>query len=175
MPKTFAPLPTTADILAHFTFDRAHGVLRWRGDTLSTRYLNKGLIGMPAGHVGPGGYLRVKVGGRSYLVHRLVFKLVHGRDPDGEVDHRDLDTLNNRPSNLREATSAENTWNKGNKARRTVLPKGVTFHKKSERFHARIQAHGVRQHLGSFADPDAAAQAYATASKAVHGGFGRTA
>jgi len=173
MPKRYAPLPSVTQILAHFTYDRTAGVLRWRGDTEETKYLNDRYVGRVAGSVNESGYDRVKLLGKSYLVHRLIFKLENGRDPVAEVDHASLDTSDNNPCNLREATVAQNTWNRGNKERVYDLPKGVTFHKRSGRYRARIQAHGRRYELGDFTTVERAAAAYAAASCTVHGAFGR--
>lgn len=171
----FTPLPSVDTILAHFDFDQDTGVLRWRGDTEETKYLNHRYVGEVAGSPNKGGYRRVKFAGRNFLVSRLVFKLAHGRDPVGQVDHENLDTSDDRPDNLREASAAQNTWNKGNKKRVFDLPKGVCFHRRSGKYRARIQARGHRVELGDFGTPEAAAKAYAAASAKYHGGFGRIA
>lgn len=175
MPKQYAPLPSVKQILEHFTYDRSRGALLWRGDTEATKYLNDRYVGQVAGSVSKSGYLRVKFLGKSYLVHRLIFKIEHGRDPVAEVDHRDLDTLNNCGANLREASVTQNTWNRKNKERMYDLPKGVTLHKRSGKYRARIQAHGRRFELGDFVTVEKAVAAYISASATVHGAFGRTA
>ncbi|MBE0561818.1 MAG: HNH endonuclease [Ochrobactrum anthropi] len=173
MPKVYDPLPDVSTILAFFTFNEATGALHWRR-TDANKMLNDRYVGRRAGSLS-GGYLRVKFSGKSWMVHRLVFKILHGRDPIGEIDHIDGNKLNNVGCNLREVPCVLNTWNRGNKKRQVALPKGVTYHRGSGKFYARIQANGVRRHLGGFADAETAARAYAAASIKHHGEYGRTA
>lgn len=48
--------------------------------------------------------------------HRLVYECFNGVIPEGmQVDHIDLDVLNNKPENLRLATQKENTWHRKSK------------------------------------------------------------
>lgn len=175
MPKRIKPLPSLDALYAHFILDAERGELIWRGGS-ANKYLNKRYIGARAGYVSEKGYMRVKVCGETHMVHRIIFKMHHKREPVGEVDHENLDALDNRPGNLREATSAQNTWNKPNKRRvRSDLPKGVCYHRRSGRYRARIQKHGRRHELGDYKSPEAAAEAYARASNQMHGRFGRAA
>ena len=55
----------------------------------------------------------------SILMHRFILGLGPG---DPEVDHIDLDGLNNRRTNLRLATHQDNCLN-GSERRRTILPR----------------------------------------------------
>lgn len=100
--------------------------------------------------------------------------------PDGaEIDHRNGDTLDNRRSNLRIATSILNRRNR----KKSVLIKG---HLPSSKYkgvsltrygtwRAGITAGAVRsRYLGSFKTEEAAAAAYDRASRELHGDFGRT-
>lgn len=73
----------------------------------------------PAGTVAGGitrlrsGYARryVYIDSRSYPIHRIIWLYVYGVWPRHEIDHRDGDGLNNRLSNLREATRTQNCTN----------------------------------------------------------------
>jgi len=58
------------------------------------------------------GYLRTRLNGRDISVHHIVFALTTGAWPADEIDHRDGDPGNNRPSNLREATRVEQNQNR---------------------------------------------------------------
>lgn len=75
-----------------------------------------------AGSKLPTGYWAVPIKGHgTYYAHRLVWALRHGRDPgDMQIDHRDRDRGNNRPSNLRLATPTQNAHNTD------ALPNGST-------------------------------------------------
>lgn len=69
--------------------------------------------------------VRLRKGGRSELVHKLVALAWHGQCPDGhEVDHANGDILDNRPENLEYVTHAENMrrWCR----RSTASPASVT-------------------------------------------------
>ncbi len=64
------------------------------------------------GYVENTGYRRVKVGGRIYQVHRLIWEAAHGPIPDGMViDHINRDKLDNRLENLRCITPRHNQYN----------------------------------------------------------------
>lgn len=58
------------------------------------------------------GYLVVKLDGHVYLAHRIIFFMEIGRWPEPTVDHEDRNPLNNRWSNLREATHLLQTQNR---------------------------------------------------------------
>lgn len=63
------------------------------------------------------GYLIVKVKGRQFKAHRIVWLLFHGCFPDREIDHINRNRADNRIENLREADRRiqhENTTRKPN-------------------------------------------------------------
>jgi hypothetical protein len=74
-------------------------------------------VGDVAGSIndsGYGRYWRTRLEGKDYAVHRIIWELVCGEIPSGlEVDHKDGDSLNNSPSNLR---TVDRTGNMRNKA-----------------------------------------------------------
>jgi hypothetical protein len=87
-----------------------------------------------------------------------------------EVDHRDGDGLNNRRSNLRCATHAQNNQNKVMQPHSSRF-KGVYWKQKDQRWVAYITANGKRYHLGSFRHEEDAAQARLAAAEKLHGSF----
>lgn len=117
----------------------------------------------------------VMINGKRYLAHRLAFLYMVGRWPSHEIDHRDLDTLNNRWSNLREATRSQNAANQSIQIRNTTGFKGVRFHKAAGRYVATIKVNKVAQHLGCFDTPEEAHAAYVAAAKNHFGEFARAA
>jgi len=57
------------------------------------------------------GYAHVKVNGMVLLAHRIIFAIVHGRMPAGQIDHINGNRMDNRIENLRDVSSSENSYN----------------------------------------------------------------
>lgn len=117
--------------------------------------------GKPFGSVNNKGYLVGKVAGFTISAHRLAFALVAMRWPVG-VDHVNRVKTDNRWSNLREATVAENQAN--------VTPsKGGVRVERSGRYTARFRG----AHLGTFDTRKQAEAAYKQAQdEAISLAFG---
>lgn len=61
------------------------------------------------GNIGNHGYRVVDLKGKSHLVHRLVAQaFIHNKENKPQVNHKDLNKLNNNVSNLEWVTSKEN-------------------------------------------------------------------
>lgn len=108
---------------------------------------------------------------RSALMHRELLGIT-GRT---EGDHVDGDGLNNRRSNLRAATHAENLSNQRTHYDSASGCKGLTWHPQCGKWQVRIMAHGKRHYVGLFVSVEEARNAYAKASAELHGDFGRIA
>jgi hypothetical protein len=111
----------------------------------------------------------VPVNGKFTLtyMHRLVLKA----KPEQLVDHINGDPLDNRRCNLRFATPQQNGQNKQLNSLSQTQLKGVGWHKRRCKYHARIQLQGLRYHLGFFDDPQEAALAYDYAARRLFGPF----
>ena len=105
------------------------------------------------------GYLKVCIDKKNYLVHRLIFLMHHGYLPE-LLDHIDMDKLNNRIENLRDADKELNSWNRGLQANNTSGFRGVSWNKAAGKWHAYIKIKGKRKHLGLFSTPEEASAAY---------------
>jgi hypothetical protein len=88
-------------------------------------------------------------------------------------DHIDGNGLDNRRSNLRNATNSQNQMNRGKHAPATSKFKGVGWHGRDKRWIARIKANGKRIQLGSFKDEASAAEAYDKAAFLYFGEYAR--
>ena len=148
-----------ADVQRLFHADLLSGRLFW---AIAPR-THPRLAGREAGssRLGRGGkcYWYIKIGGVAYKRSHLIFCLVHGRMPSPCCDHINGNSLDDRPSNLREATITENAWNHKTRARRINLPMGVRS-LPSGRYQARLSFHGKQLHLGSFSTPEEARAVY---------------
>lgn len=58
------------------------------------------------------GYLIIKIKGKQYKAHRIVWLLYNGAFPNGEIDHINRDRLDNRIENLRVCTRKEQVENR---------------------------------------------------------------
>jgi hypothetical protein len=89
------------------------------------------------------------------------------------IDHKDLNGLNNTRNNLRNSTHAQNKQNAGKYSNNTSGYKGVSWHKRIEKYTAQIVVNGKRINLGYFYDLKDAALAYDEAAKKYHGPFAK--
>lgn len=94
--------------------------------------------------------------------------------PKMEIDHRNLNPLDNRKANLRLSTSSQNKCNKPLGSTNSSGFKGVHLHKDKNRWMAYITLNYKRRYLGYFDSAIEAALAYDKASLELHGEFGRT-
>lgn len=137
-----------------------NGVLFWR----VTR--GRARAGCKAGRVDRQGYVGLEFKGVCLLGHRVVWALEHNAWPAAAIDHRDRNRSNNHPSNLREATNAENQRNRGSAG---AIPfKGVVAHGCGK-----FQATCDRKYLGLFGTAEAAARAYDAAARRAFGEFAK--
>lgn len=119
------------------------------------------------------GYVEVSLCGKGYKAHRVIVALVTGVWPKDEVDHTDLNRANNIWENLRLATRTQNLQNKPLYKNSTSKLKGVTWHKKEQKWRAQIQVNKKKIVLGRFPTAKAAHIAYQAAAKKHFGEFAR--
>jgi len=134
-------------------FDYRDGKIYWRN------YVRNIRKGDEAGCVTPEGYLLVGIKRKHYLVHRVIWLWHKGYMPEGIVDHKDQDRLNNRIDNLREASDQCNVINSKVHCSNTSGVKGISRSKISGKWHSYLEHNGKRMHLGfydNFADAVAA-------------------
>lgn len=95
--------------------------------------------------------------------------LVMGSDGSMDVDHIFRNKLDNRKSQLRFATRAENTRNQGLRKNNTSGCKGVSWHKNRKTWVAEIQG----KYIGSSDSLEEAKLLYDNKAKELYGGFYR--
>ena len=106
---------------------------------------------------------------KTTRLHRVLMG-VHG---DLLVDHIDGDGLNNRRSNLRVATHAQNQRNQRLVKRNSSGFKGVSWDKEERNWLAQIRVDGNSRKLGRYKTPEQAHAAYCAASLKIYGEFAR--
>lgn len=114
-------------------------------------------------------YLVVKVRGRKYYAHSLAWAFVHGGWPEGQIDHLDGNTLNNRIENLRCCNAAINQHNR-KQAQRNSATGLMGVSPSGSRFMARIKVNMKRIYLGTFDTATAAHEEYIKAKRSLQAG-----
>jgi hypothetical protein len=95
-------------------------------------------------------YLRIRIDGKKYLAHRLVWLYSYGAWPENQIDHIDQDSLNNRLSNLRDVSNAENHKNQKTYKNNSSGVTGVCFRNDMQKWMAQIKVNGKDIYLGLF-------------------------
>jgi hypothetical protein len=89
------------------------------------------------------------------------------------VDHRNGNGLDNRRSNLRQASDRQNAQNRGRRSDNTSGFKGVSWDDQQQAWSASICVDSVQQRLGRFSSREEAALAYDAAAAQHFGEFAR--
>lgn len=109
------------------------------------------------------------------IMHRVVLERALGRQltEDEYVDHKNGNGLDNRRTNLRVASPAQNKRNQRLYKNNLSGLKGVRKPTKGKKWAARIRHNGKLHNLGYFNTPEDAHEAYCEAAKRLHGEFAR--
>ena len=110
------------------------------------------------------GYYTVYAEGAYYLLHRLVWQLVHGEIPENlVVDHKDGNRLNNDIGNLRIVTRQQNNQNTS----------GARVHKHGASWRVQVKFNGELFRKGRFKTQEEASEFAELLSKELKGEFHR--
>lgn len=104
-------------------------------------------------------YLRVQIGDKKWMVHKLIFLYHYGYFPEF-IDHKDGNGLNNHIDNLRAATHFQNMANVKKPVTNKSGYKGVCWHKRKKKWIAQINVNNKKIHIGGFDNPVEAHYAY---------------
>lgn len=133
------------------------GRLFWKRK--ANNFCNNITIGGEAGSDSPSGYRNIRLKGRLYRTHRIIFLMHHNYLPKF-IDHKDGDKLNNRIGNLRDASRSLNGINRNQQNNNSSGYKGVSWHNRIKKWQAYISINGKREHLGYFEIKEEAAHKY---------------
>lgn len=101
--------------------------------------------------------------GKTLSMHRMILGCKHGE----EADHVSWDTLDNRRNNLRRCTHTENVRHRRKRSTSTSGMIGVSFHKRTKTWDARIFVKGRLNHIGCFKTAEEAGRAYDARARVV--------
>lgn len=122
-------------------YNKESGILTWK---VSPRYNIE--VGDVAGTLHPNGYIYIKIKGKRYLAHRLIFLLLYGEFPPNSVDHINNVRSDNRRCNLRRVTIRENNQKNLKYKNNTSGVTGVGLDKRYNRWYARLNG----KHIGNY-------------------------
>jgi hypothetical protein len=108
---------TLEELKQRLNYDPDTGIFTWK-----TAFSNRIKVGQEAGHMKNNGYRSVNFRGKNYLTHRLAWFYYYGKMPEKDLDHINRNRMDNRITNLREASHKENNYNR--------IGKGYTFFKR---------------------------------------------
>lgn len=150
-------------------------VLSYNPDTgIFTSYRTRKAVGWISEH-GRGDkkvpYIKISVLGREHYAHRLAWLYMTGSWPANEVDHEDIDGMNNRWLNLRDATHAQNGHNQGLRRNNKSGVKGVSWSASRNKWQATITINGREKGLGRFETIEEATAARRIAEAEHHGAY----
>lgn len=117
------------------------------------------------------GYIRVSIGnGKQLYLHQIAFILMENYLPI-EVDHEDLNKLNNKWENLRDANRILNSQNSFKRKINKSGLKGVSWAKSNKCWRMDIAAYGIK-YYSYHTTAELAYKAYCEMSAKLHGAFG---
>jgi hypothetical protein len=144
------------------------GVFTWKKNSIAPN-----AAGKRAGAIYPSGYRLIAIRGVRYRASRVAWLMTHKVWPSGLIDHINRQRSDDRISNLRQATAAENSVNcikSGESGFR-----GVKFRRdkpRSKPWQAYIgNGCGKTKSLGFYETAEEASKAYRAAAKARYGEF----
>jgi hypothetical protein len=122
------------------------------------------------------GYYNVKLYQDGIKLTKNIHKLVGDafiQNPFNKscIDHINNNKLDNNVNNLRWVSSQENSMNRKISSKNTSNYKGVTFHKQTNKWQARIMINGKSKHLGLFEKIEDAVNARVKKAEEVFGEY----
>lgn len=145
----------TQETVRHlFSYDAETGDFAWR--------VKKAIcvkVGKPLNGCNTHGYKTVKIDGKTYLIHRLIWLYVYGHLPNGDIDHKNRIRGDNRLCNLRDVSTSDNCQNIGVPKHNKSGHIGVSWLKSHKCWTVYIKVDKKNKWLGYFKDIEKAVAA----------------
>ena len=148
---------TFSDVDSVIRYDADTGKLFWKHrdanlfpDEKSYKKWNGRFGGKEAFTAYKDGYKHGSIFYKYLKAHRVIWLLVYGEWPNGEIDHIDGNRENNRIHNLRVVTSSENARNRKVQSNNKSGVPGVGWRNDTNKWYARIKILGEYTYLGNF-------------------------
>jgi len=148
--------------LAATLFEYREGALYWR-----VQKANNIKAGDRAGRLKANGYREIRFRDRQVGEHRVIWLLLKGVWPTGEIDHINAAPADNRIENLRDVPGWANMQNR-QRSRGSSRFVGVGRHKQSGKWQATIGVGGRIIYLGLYDTEEVARDAYLAAKSELH-------
>jgi len=155
-------------------FEYRDGDLYWKEQPRPARNVD---ISKPAGTINSDGYRVIKIKGKDYRAHRLIYQMFNEQwditdtSRDNQIDHADEDKLNNNIDNLRVATSSQNKANSGEYKNNTSGTTGVNWHKRDKKWHVKVSVNKKSHFGGYFVNKEDAIAKAIEMRNELHGDF----
>jgi len=146
----------------HELFDYKNGQLLNK-----TKRRSQIAVGAPAGYMTIRGYINIRVDGKMYKAHRLIYLYHYGFMPD-MLDHIDCDKTNNCIENLRPCTKSENGMNRADSYAKTGLR---NVYLRGDKYQVHLKKSGKNYYIGTFSCLDHAKSAAKEARLKLFGEF----
>ena len=147
-----------------FDYDEITGIVVWK-KSRSPRIK----VGSSVKYINKFGYVQVRIEGKLWMLHRLIWLMQTGTFPKGEIDHIDGNRSNNAWSNLRDVSKSQNMQNRraaDRDSKTGVL--GVTFDKQRGKYRAQLTMNGEKVLNKIFTTVEEASNAYKQAKENYH-------
>lgn len=163
-----SPLPPQSYLREIFEFKEDSGTLIWKERKGFYTQSNAKYAGKEAGYKFKArngkSYVRVVIDYKGYLLHRIIWKYLYGTEPP-QIDHIDVNGLNNKPENLRASDAISNQRNKRLPSSNKSGCVGVNKRRGRNRWRASIRVGGKTIELGSFINYEDAVSARKSAEE----------
>lgn len=162
--------PSVERIREVFWYNKNTGELIW-----IVQVGSRTIPGKRAGyiHTDQDGYRsrKVKLGGRDYVASHLIWAWMTGEWPKRTIDHKNVDGLDDRWENLREAGASEQKRNNRKRRDNKTGYKCVVHDKERDQYRWQVVVNGKRTKGKRFDTPEAAYADYCNRLPGFHGEF----